>query len=52
MTVKTLAYISGKPLIGVNGLNALAAEYAGLTDTLVARFCPAEPESSTQTCST
>lgn len=40
MTVKTLAMVSGKPCAGVCGLEGLAAEYAGLRDTLIAPMLP------------
>ena len=40
MTAKTWASVLGKPLFGVNSLEALASEYAGLTDTLVIPLLP------------
>ncbi len=40
MTMKTLAVVRRKPLVGVSGLAALAADYAGLPDTLVVPLLP------------
>lgn len=40
MTVKTLAAVTGKPLFGVSGLEALAAEFVGLRDALIVPMLP------------
>ncbi|HZO90949.1 MAG TPA: tRNA (adenosine(37)-N6)-threonylcarbamoyltransferase complex dimerization subunit type 1 TsaB [Chthonomonadaceae bacterium] len=40
MTAKTFAAVTGQPIVGVVGLAALAAEYAGLRDTLVTPILP------------
>jgi tRNA threonylcarbamoyladenosine biosynthesis protein TsaB len=43
MTFKTLAAVEAKPLFGVSGLEALAAEYVGLRGTLVLPLLPCRP---------
>ena len=40
MTLKTLAYVQGKPIYAVNGLEAMAAEYGGLGDLVVTPVLP------------
>ncbi|HZP81996.1 MAG TPA: tRNA (adenosine(37)-N6)-threonylcarbamoyltransferase complex dimerization subunit type 1 TsaB [Chthonomonadaceae bacterium] len=40
MTVKTLAAVTGKPLFGVSGLEALAAEFVGIQNALIAPVLP------------
>lgn len=40
MTLKTLAEVEAKPIFSVSGLDALAAEYAGLRNTLVLPLLP------------
>jgi tRNA threonylcarbamoyl adenosine modification protein YeaZ len=43
MTMKMLAAATEKPLYGVNGLEALAAAYAALRDTVLAPLIPCRP---------
>lgn len=40
MTLKTLATVTEKPLYGIVGLEAVAAEYAGLRETVVVPMLP------------
>jgi tRNA threonylcarbamoyladenosine biosynthesis protein TsaB len=40
MTFKTLAFLSGKPVVGVNSLETLAAQYCGLQATIVTPILP------------
>lgn len=40
MTMKTLASVLGKSLVGISGLEALAWEYSGLRDTIVTPILP------------
>jgi len=40
MTVKTFAAVTGKPAVGVSGLDAIATEYTGLADTVVVPLLP------------
>ena len=40
MTVKTFAFLRDRPVVGINGLEAMAAEYCGTPDLLVAPVLP------------
>lgn len=40
MTAKTLASVQQKPMVGINGLAALAAQYRGLPETLIVPMLP------------
>ena len=43
MTAKTWAVTMKRPIIGVNALEAMAAEYSGLRETLVCSLLPCRP---------
>ena len=43
MTAKTWAATLNKPIIGINAMETLAADYAGLTDTLIVPLLPCRP---------
>ena len=43
MTIKTLASVQGKPIYGINSLEALAAHYTGLQNVTVIPVLPCRP---------
>lgn len=45
MTVKTWAHVLGRPVCGVSALEAVAAEYAGISDTVIVSLIRARPGS-------